>query len=287
MDSRRRAWLAITVASLAAGVWLVIAGGRFAAAQDSSSWNEVVHEGSKPGGGGKASSTPTSGGGTEPNPSGTAKPAGTPAPDPNLAKLEQAKKLLKETPAGAELVKYLEDNKIPISFDPSDGSYHSKGSIVLGPPFDADEMALTLVHEGHHLKMFKDGKQADVNKDTRADFIKKKISEEVQGTVNSIELKLALVKKGKTVNATFPLEDEYVKARDKAIADLKKSNPSASAADLEAAGKKAGYDAVQNGFDTGKVVSSVKVDGRSVDYTTYYGKVWDGAHPTPPPAPKP
>lgn len=266
----------ILQASLAVAVALLLLAAARADADDESSWNEKVKEStSTPGGGGAAS--PTAAPHVEPNPAGTPRPG--PTPDPRAAKLEDAKKLLKETPEGAELVKFLDDNNIPISFDDSDGSFHSRGTITLGPPYDADELALTLVHEGHHLRMFKEGKQADERKDTRADFIKKKIAEEVQGTVNSIELKLALVKKGKTVSATFPLEGDYIAARDKAIADLKKSNPAATEAELEAAGKKAGYDAVQKGFDTGKVVSSVKVNGRFVDYPTYYGNRWDNAQP--------
>jgi len=209
-------------------------------------------------------------GGVKPAPADTKAPAAaTPAPaaTPDFAKqLEEAKKLLKETPEGAAIVKFLEDTKMPVEYDSSDGYYYhpTLKKIVLDAN-TAELMALKLAHEANHAMAAAAGKTPDINKETRDDSGRK----------------LALAKKGKTITATFPLEGEYVAAYNKAVEDIKKSNPSATDADLEAAGRKAGYEAVKKGFETGKVVASVKVGGRSLTYPEYYGKSWDDAHPRP------
>ncbi len=237
-------------------------------------------------------------------PPATPRPAPTPKPTPDPAKeLEKAKELLKQVPEGAAVVKFIEDNKIPITLDPSDGSFQQNGKITLGPPFNAEDLALTLAHEVNHARAFKAGTGADINKDTRADYVRKEVEEEVVGTVASIEVKNALVKKGIKVKATFPLEKEYNAAYKKAVAALKKSKPDATEAELDAAGKKAGFDAVKKGFETGKVVASVKQCSKSGatcklasdcpsgescvenSYPVYYGNEYDKVHPPPTPAP--
>lgn len=263
-------------AALGAALCLVLALHAFGVRADEESWNEKLPaaKGKSGSGGGKSEPKP------KPPPASPAPPAPapSPAPTPDFAKeLEAAKKLMKDTPEGAAIVKFLEDKKIPIEYDGSDGSFWNGTKIVLR--FNtAEALALELVHEANHAKQSKEGKTADINKDSREDYVKKMLAEEVQGTVNSIELKLALVKKGKKISATYPLEAQYVAAYKKAVAALKKSNPGATEAELDAAGRKAGSDAVKKGFDTGKVVTSTS----NQKYSDYYGKEWDKKHPKTP-----
>ncbi len=258
---------------------LLLAAQLFAPALDASvawaveeSWDESSHSG---GGGGKSG-----GGGVKPAPADTKAPAPapappSPAPTPDFAKqLEEAKKLLKETPEGAVIAKFLDDNRVPIEYDPSDGYYFNGTKIVLNTN-SPERMALDLVHEANHAMQKAAGKTADVNKETRDEYVRKMLEEEITGTVNAIELKQALLKKGKTISAVPPLESDYVDAYKKAVDELKKSNPSASEADLDAAGKKAGREAVKKGFDSGKIVTS----NTHEKYAIYYGKEWDKAHP--------
>jgi hypothetical protein len=120
--------------------------------------------------------------------------------------------------------------------------------------------------------------------DTRADYVDKMLKEEVQGTVESIQAKNELVAAGKSISASFPLEAEYNKAYKDAADALKASTPTATPDALKAAGEKAGYDAVRKGFDDGKVVTSTPPKDK---YPDYYGKSWDGKHPTPPTPPTP
>jgi hypothetical protein len=277
------------------------AGARTAFTVDEESWDETHPGPSKDKSPPPAPASPKA---TAPRATPPAAPTPKPTPDP-AKELEKAKELLKQTPEGAAIIKFIEDKAIPIKIDPSDGSFHNKGTVTLGPPFDAEEMALTIAHEANHAKYFKEGRNADITKDTRDDYVRKKIEEEVVGTVASIEVKNSLVKKGVAIAATFPLEKEYNDAYKKAVEDLKKSKPDATEAELDAAGKKAGYEAVKKGFETGKVVASVKQcsssgatcttaaecpSGESCvknSYPVYYGNTWDRAHPKPTPSPAP
>ena len=269
-DRRRSRSSRLCVLTLFVGIVLLWA--RTSVAVVEESWHEKVPKLPAPGPGSRTPSAPAS-----------AAPRATPAPTPDPAKeLQKAKDLLKQVPEGADIVKFLEDKKIAIVFDDSDDSYYLDGKITLGPPYDAEDIALTLAHEGNHARADKEGRSADVKKDTRADYVRKMVEEEAIGTVASIEVKNALEKKGKTITATFPLEKEYDDAYKKAVDALKKAKPGASEAELDAAGKKAGLAAVKKGFETGKVVTG----NTHEKYPDYYGKDWDAARKGKAPGPE-
>lgn len=192
-------------------------------------------------------------------------------------KLQDIKDILKDSPTGAAAVKYLEDKKIPVEFADGGGSYWDGNKIVIDRSQDPQEAALTLVHEVNHAKATKEGTGADINKDTRGDYVQKMLDEEVTGTVDSIKAKNELVANGKNVTASFPLEKEYNDAYKKAVDEAKKKDPKATEEQLRAIGEKAGYDAVMDGFKTGKVVTSTN----GQPYPEYYGAAWDSVHPKP------
>ncbi|NMO15539.1 hypothetical protein HPC49_07510 [Pyxidicoccus fallax] len=190
-------------------------------------------------------------------------------------KLKDVKDILADSPTGAAAVKYLEDKKIPVEFADGGGSYWDGNKIVIDRSQDPQEAALTLVHEVNHAKASIDGPKADIVNDTRGDYVQKMLDEEVRGTVDSIKAKNELVANGKNVTASFPLEKEYNDAYKQAVKDAKKKDPDLTDEQLRAIGEKAGYDAVLDGFKTGKVVTST--NGQT--YPEYYGSAWDSAHP--------
>lgn len=191
------------------------------------------------------------------------------------AKLQETKDVLKNSPTGAAAVKYLEDKKIPVEFADGGGSYWDGKKIVIDRSQDPQEAALTLVHEINHAKATMDGPRADINTQSRADYVQTLLDEETRGTVDSIKAKNELVANGETVTATFPLEAEYNAASSKAITDAKAKDPSLTETQLREIGDKAGYAAVLDGFKTGKVVTSTN----GQNYPDYYGQGWDKAHP--------
>lgn len=190
-------------------------------------------------------------------------------------KLKDMKQLLKSSTTGAAAVKYLEDKKIPVKFANGGGSYWDGKQIVIDRTQSTEEAALTLVHEMNHAEASQGGTTGNITTQPRADYVKTMLSEEVKGTVDSIKAKNELVAAGKKVTATFPLEAEYNAAYNKAVDDCKKANPKASAADLTAAGEKAGYDRVMKGFKDAEVTTSTTHER----YSDYYGNAWDKAHP--------
>ncbi|QSQ24504.1 hypothetical protein JY651_06000 [Pyxidicoccus parkwayensis] len=190
-------------------------------------------------------------------------------------RLQDIKTLLADSPTGAAAVKYLEDKNIKVEFANGGGSYWDGNKIVIDRSRPMERNALSLVHEINHAKASIDGPKADIVKDTRTDYVKKMLDEEVRGTVDSIKAKNELVAKGKSISATYPLEDKYNAAYKKAVDDAKKANPKATEAELKKIGEKAGYERVLKGFQDGEVTTSTT----GVKYPDYYGQAWDKAHP--------
>ncbi|MGH7806258.1 MAG: DUF6782 family putative metallopeptidase, partial [Candidatus Binatia bacterium] len=233
-------------------------------------------------GGGGGDAADGSGEDAKPEPVDGAEPDGAPAPSGSPSsggasgaqkKLEEAKDLLKSTPKGKEILDFLADKGVAIELKGGDGSVYDKknNKIIVNDAKSADAMALTIAHEANHTKFDKEGRSADIDKDSRDDYVNKMIEEEAVGTVASIEMKKDLQAAGKTITASYPLEREFNAASKKAIDDLKKANPKATAAELDAAGKQAGLDAVRSGFKTGKVLTS----NTKETYPDYYGKAHD------------
>jgi hypothetical protein len=205
-----------------------------------------------------------------------AAPTGTAAAD--AKKLQDMKDFVKDSPTGAAAMKYLDDKKLTVDFVAGGGSYWDGSKVVVDRNESTQEAALTLVHEVNHSKATLDHTGADIAKDSRSDYVRKMLDEEVKGTVDSIKTKNELLAAGHTVSASFPLETQYNKASQDAVDALKKSDPHATPAALAAAGEKAGTAAVLKGFQDGSVVTS----NTKEKYPDYYGSGWDGQHPKTP-----
>jgi hypothetical protein len=193
-------------------------------------------------------------------------------------KLQDMKDLVKDSATGSAAMKYLDDKKLKVEFVAGGGSYWDGSKVVVDRNESTQEAALTLVHEVNHAKATLESTSADVAKDTRADYVRKMLEEEVKGTVDSIKTKNELVAAGTPIAASFPLEAQHNKAAQDAIDALKKSDPKASDAALAAAGEKAGTAAVMKGFQDGSVVTG----NTKEKYPDYYGSDWDGHHPKTP-----
>lgn len=160
------------------------------------------------------------------------------------------------------------------TFNAGKGSTYnpSTNKTNLDPSEDPTTSALTFVHEMNHGEAANEKKSGDMATQNKSDYVNTMVDEETEGTVRSIEARNELKKNGTDVSGShFPLENEYQAAHDKAVADAKAANPGISDADAEAAGRKAGRDAVKDGFNTGKVVTS----NTKEKYPDYYGNDYD------------
>ncbi|MBI3268245.1 MAG: hypothetical protein HYZ53_04430 [Planctomycetes bacterium] len=192
-------------------------------------------------------------------------------------KLAAAKELLRASPKGREVLKYLEDHNVQIELQSGDGSFYdpSTGNMTVRSEKSPGEMLLTIAHEANHAKADKEHTTADVDKDTREDYVRKMLAEEAAGDVQAIETKREVNAAGKGVTAMKASEAAYDAAYDKAAKDLRAAKPKATAAELDAAGKAAGAAAVLQAFVDGKVITSTN----NKTYPNFYGDEWDKRHP--------
>jgi len=202
-------------------------------------------------------------------------PASAPAPPPPTT-LQGIRDALADSPTGRAALEHLDNNHIAVDFQPGGGSYWDapNNRMVIDSNENAEEVALTMVHEINHAQNV----GPDIAATTRNDYVNQSIEEESVGTVRSIEAKNELVAAGGHPTATFPLENEYNTAYQQGADNLRNTNPAATPAQIDAAGKQAGLDRVRQGFNGGEVETS----NTHEPYSTYYGNGWDGAHPAGP-----
>jgi hypothetical protein len=214
-----------------------------------------------------------------PQPAPAQGPGNAPPLTPAQSAFADARSKLEKIPAGKQFLDFLDKNNVTVEFQTGPGGSYDKTNkkIVLGEPYTADELLLSFLHEGNHAIFDIDGKTADAEPITmsREDYIARMIEEEVVGTVLPIEMAKELAKAGHPVIATFPLEREYYAAYTKATQDLQQANPNATPAELDSAGRQAGFEAVKAGFENGTVISSVRSNGTFETYPDFYGHRWD------------
>jgi hypothetical protein len=205
--------------------------------------------------------------------------AAAPAPqtqvEKDAAQLKGMKDLMARSPAGAEAIKYLDDQKIPVEFAAGGGSYWDGSKVVIDRNESTQSAGLTLVHELNHAKASKAGLSGNISTQPRDQYVSTMLNEEVTGTILPIKVKNELVAAGTPIAASFPLEAEYNTAHKAAVDELKASNPKATEAELKSAGEKAGFERVLKGFKDGEVVTSTN----NTKYPDYYGGSWDRVHP--------
>ncbi len=189
-------------------------------------------------------------------------------------RLEDIKTLLNKCPTGAETVKYMEAEKIPVAFAAGGGSYWDGHRIVIDRSQPVELASLTAVHEVHHAKTDRQGHGANITTETRKSYVDKKIDEETAGTVKSIQAKNELIAKGEKITSVFPLESQYNDSYKQAVDQHRKANPKATNHELAEDGRKSGYGAVKKGFEDGTVVTS----NTNAPYGQYYAQDWDANH---------
>ncbi len=191
-------------------------------------------------------------------------------------RLTDMRDLLADSPTGVAALKFLDDKSIKVEFASGGGSYWDADAnkMVIDRTASMEDNALTLVHEINHARASHSGSTADAKTHTREGFIDKMLNEEVQGAVDAIKAKNELVAAGKTITARRPQEEAYNAAYAKCVKDMKKATPTATDAELHAAGEKAGALRVKQGFKDGDVVTSTTIE----NYPQFYSRSWDRVH---------
>ncbi|MGI8542264.1 MAG: bacteriophage T4 gp5 trimerization domain-containing protein, partial [Aridibacter sp.] len=201
------------------------------------------------------------------------------------ARITDMRNTLQDSAEGRHALEVYDRYDVQPVFDPSDGSYYSEdtNSMTLDSTETPQDSALTFVHEMNHAEAANEGTSADIENDTRDEYVDTLLNEEVDGTVDSIVARDELADAGHDVSgSSFPLQDEYHDAYNDAVTDAQAANPNATAEELDEIGKEAGRDRVMEGFQNGEVIPS-GTDEHGNDYPPYpdyYGDDWDSNHPT-------
>jgi hypothetical protein len=169
--------------------------------------------------------------------------------------------IMLSTERGRQTLQWLADNDVPIKIDPNvTGAFWNGTEIVLGPGY---EDAAVLVHEANHARYTKEGRSADIEHQTKDDYVRSALDEEIAGTIQQIYAAREFRAAGHSA-ASSVSEQQYDAAYDQAI-DEGKSTAEAD---------RAGQAAVAQGFNDG----TIKTSNTGQSYVDYYSQAWDQFH---------
>ncbi len=198
--------------------------------------------------------------------------------DPRITAMRN---LLNDSPQGRHALEVYERNQVQPSFRPGEGSTFdgSNNNMNINPTQSPERQALGFVHEMNHGEAHHGGEDADIQNQSREDYVNTQLNEETEGVIRSIEARNELIDAGhNNVSTTnYPLQNEYQQAYNQGEADARAANPNISDEDAAAAGREAGRQRVRDGFTNGEVQTS----NTHESYPDYYGNAWDAAHPAP------
>ncbi|UZN04726.1 DUF6782 family putative metallopeptidase [Cellulomonas sp. S1-8] len=169
---------------------------------------------------------------------------------------------LLQTERGREILQWLADQGIPVR-DSFQGSYWDGTAIFIDTANTDMETVRTLVHEYNHALNDAEGTSADIDADSRDDYVNGMLDEETQGVVEEIRAARELQDAGVTM-PTDVSDTTYWDAYDQAVAD----------GGDEQQARDAAFAAVRNLFLDGTFVTSNTGD----PYDDYYGDAWDERH---------
>jgi type VI secretion system secreted protein VgrG len=193
--------------------------------------------------------------------------------DPRMTALRS---VLAQTPSGRHALEVYDRYGVTSSFVPGGGGTYNGGTNNVNlDPGDGDYNGPRFVHEMNHAQAKNENKTADINKQSRADYVNTMLNEEAQGDVQAIQAQDELAAAGHPVSTPRPDYRAYHDGYDRGVAAARAANPSATPEELDAAGRQAGAQAVHDEFTSGRLTTS----NTGQSYPDYYGSAWDGAHP--------
>jgi hypothetical protein len=153
------------------------------------------------------------------------------------------------------------------------GEWHSAdNTIILGPATTSDnDAALTFVHEVNHGQADREGRAANRDTQTRADYIDTQLKEDAHGERLAQQTAEELRNEGHPINYNSITSGPY----NNGVNAARTANPNATPDQLHDAGEKAMLDAYKNGTITTGNTSPPQ------SYVDYWGSDWDAAHPPP------
>lgn len=187
---------------------------------------------------------------------------------------ERISEVLKAIATGRDTLNLLEKYGIDVQFESGGGSRFNPNTnqIVVDSEHDLYSAALILIHEVTHARILHEGSAADVKANGRQEFVQKKVAEEMEALVSSIEAKIEFEQNGfNTSELSCTLEAPYRQAYGAATSTAKITDPGLDDEALQAIGRAAGRATVLQALLNGKAVTS----NTQQTYPFYWGLEWD------------
>jgi type VI secretion system secreted protein VgrG len=208
----------------------------------------------------------------------------TPRPGESAAVTALRQKLA-ETPSGRHALEVYDRYGVKAASAQGQGSSFSgskfkDNTMNLDPNNPGDWNEHTFVHEMNHAEADHEGHTVfgKEKSTTRADYVNGMINEEADGMALQAQYANEQAKNGTPMANPPQWQGPYNTAYNAAAASAAAANPNATPAELDAAGKKAGQQAMVNQLNTGAVAPSTST-GQT--YPQYYDGIYtrDNAHP--------
>ena len=211
-----------------------------------------------------------------------------PGESPKVTAMRQK---LAQTPSGRHALEVYDRYGVKPAFVPGQGSSYSgskfkDNTMNLDPNDPGDWSEHTFVHEMNHAQADHEnntvfGKEKTTSK---PDYVKGMVTEEADGMALQAQNANEQAAKGTPMTNPPQWQGAYNTAYQNGKAAAATANPGASEADLDAAGKKAGQQAMVNQLNTGAVAPSGP-PGQAPTYPKFYEGIWTGDNAPPPTTP--
>ena len=198
----------------------------------------------------------------------TVVPDGTSPMPPGAITASQAQRLidmtdlLANTPTGQAALAQLDGNVANLTQDGSVGSFRQGGRINIDPATGLPAAASTLAHEAHHAATYDTDVTPLLATGTRDEYIQASLRNEAEAQAAALEVHRELGPLSPTGGADQYGHGPYHAAYNAEAARLQAAHPDMSPADIAAAAREAGTQALHNTFGTAVPSTSVMTDAR-------------------------
>jgi type VI secretion system secreted protein VgrG len=158
------------------------------------------------------------------------------------------------------------------------GGYTSSSNTMNLDPAWGDFNNSAFVHEMTHTETHFEGQEANVQTQSRQDYIDTRLRDEARGNAQGIKTADELAAAGHPQTSTYD-RGSYDTAANQARAAALAANPNATQEELDAAAHRAGEQAIYNDYQSGRIRPSDIGGVRQPPYPDYYGNEWDANHP--------
>jgi hypothetical protein len=134
---------------------------------------------------------------------------------------------------------------------------------------------MAFVHEMNHAQNHNERTEADVTNPNRAAYVDSELREEAHGDALANQSARELRDDGVPLTNSAQNQAAYDRGYQKGVDDARAADPHLSPQDADAAGRRAGEQAVLDDYRAGRV----KTSNTNQPYPQYYGNRWDNHHP--------